>query len=292
MTIEEFRAMGTSWWVQTDAEAVAVRPADIVERLEAQLSRFRPDSAVSRLNRCRAARDPLLAQVLGMALRMRDATAGAFDPTMGAELAALGYNRTFSTITVPSIEQHVVGRTWVRAEIDGTLVRLAGPGAIDLGGIGKGFAVDVVICELIAQGARSVIVDGGGDIGVAGGPWRIGVGGGLDIELHDGAVATSSKRVRRWTTACGQDVHHIIDPRTGLPSASCLDEAVVVAPDAATADALATAVLADPARVVPLLEPLGAHALVHETNGAWWTTPAFPFGYEPRQGASLPWVSP
>jgi len=71
----------------------------LVHDLEARLSRFRPDSALSRLNRERAATCPTLAAVTPLALGLRDRTGGAFDPTLGAGLCALGYDRSFARVS-------------------------------------------------------------------------------------------------------------------------------------------------------------------------------------------------
>jgi len=161
-------------------------------------------------------------------------------------------------------------------------VRLEGEGALDLGGIAKGWTIDRAAEALEAVGVRDYVIDGGGDIragGVApgGAAWGIGigigigVGDGLAVRLEDRAVCTSSTRRRRWRMAEG-DAHHIIDPASGAPATEEADTAVVIATDAATADALATALLADLDRGLGAVVAWGAEALFG-LEGRWEMTP-------------------
>lgn len=286
MIAATFRAMGTSWWIHCDRVPLLASAQELVRELEARLSRFREGSDLSRLNRRRELESPVLAGVTRRALVLQHATGGAFDPTLGAELVALGYDRSFAALarivprgpTRPGVSQ---GTT---VEVTGDHLRLVGPGALDLGGIAKGYAVDRVVEHLLDGGASAILVDGGGELRGAGPSYPIGVGDGLVLWSHLGAVATSSTRRRRWLGEDGEVNHHIIDPGTGRSSAGRLDIATVVASDTATADGLATALLASPDRVLPLLSTLGAHALVRARDGAWWMTPGSPFGDAPAPG--------
>ncbi|MCB9735139.1 MAG: FAD:protein FMN transferase [Deltaproteobacteria bacterium] len=270
-----FTAMGTGWWVACDVPALLPGAEALVRAAEARLSRFDSASSLSRLNAARRVTDPLLAAVVRAALDLRDRTGGAFDPTLGARLAALGYDRDLADIgrPAPAAAWHP-GDLGVR--VVGDEVRLDGAGALDLGGVAKGFTVDRVVAALRGWGARRVLVDGGGDLRGAGGAWPIGVGDGLAVWTDAGAVATSSTRRRRWRDQGDRPLHHVLDPRTGWPAASPVRTAVVVAPDAATADGLATALLVDAPGVVPRLAGLDAHALLDVGAGGWWMTPGAP----------------
>lgn len=135
--------------------------------------------------------------------------------------------------------------------------------------------MDRVLARLRAGGAERIVVDGGGDLAVAGASWPIGVGADRFIELRDGAVATSSTLGRRWRDERGNKLHHILDPKTGAPARSGLDTATVRAPNATTADALATALLVDAHAVLPLLPNLRAESLVRERDGTWWSSPGW-----------------
>jgi thiamine biosynthesis lipoprotein len=264
--------MGTDWWIICDAPRLLPAAEAQVRRLEACLSRFRAGSALTRLNLAREVRDATLAAVTRAALALQVETGGAFDPTLGARLASLGYDRPFAAIGRPAPAGPAPRGEPLRVTVRDDRVRLEGPGALDLGGIAKGWTVDRVLERLRHGGARSALVDGGGDIGAFGGPWRLGAGDGLVVEVGDGALATSSALVRRWRDADGVPLHHVLDPRTSAPARAEIDTATVSAPDAATADGLATALLVDPARVVALLPALGARAALRGHDGRWWTT--------------------
>lgn len=263
MRSHSFAAMGTTWWLGGAGDHA--RAEALVHDVEARLSRFLPDSALSRLNRERVVEDALLARVTRAALRYNEATAGVFDPRLGVELAASGYDRPFDTIHRPPARQ---ARTRLDVSVEGVRVALAGDGELDLGGIAKGWTVDRVF-ELL-EGDR--LVDGGGDMRAVGAGWTIGLGDGHSLELDGAAVATSSTRVRRWTLDDGTEVHHILDPRTGRPTRGVLVEASVRAPTATVADVLAKAVLINPDAMFAFLPAFGAQALVCDVAGRWWNT--------------------
>ena len=122
---------------------------------------------------------------------------------------------------------------------------------IDLGGIGKGFAVREALDRLRGH-ARSALVEAGGDLAVFGpgpqGPgWRVSVedptGGSNPVavlEVRDAGVATSSIRRRQWAVE-GHAAHHLIDPRTADPARSGLRSVTVVAADTVQAEVVAKA---------------------------------------------------
>ncbi len=273
-----FSAMGTDWTIlvqhgRADASPEAER---VVRDVESRLSRFLPTSAVSRLNRDREASDPVLAAVLRAALTFSRDTRGAFDPSLGAQLASLGYDRTFAEVARPDVAFESGEPSFERGVnvfVEGADVRLAGYGCVDLGGIAKGWAVDRAIETLAEGGAEAVLVDGGGDIAVRGGEWPIGVSDDLVVTLRGGAIATSSTRARRWCSSSGRWFHHVVNPRTGLSAESPVDTVTVVAPDATTADVLATAALVDPSGQMPRLSSRGYQAAMRDRSGAWYTTP-------------------
>lgn len=260
-----FQAMNTEWCLIVTDLAAAREAERRVHDLEARLSRFRPDSALSRLNRERCVRDADLALVIRAAMRFRGLTAGAFDPTIGAAVIALGYDRSFERLG-PRVESASYTGERPLLHVDGDRVELEGEGLVDLGGIAKGFTVDAVAAGLTTP----FLVDGGGDIRVGGADWPIGLADDRAVRLSDAAIATSSARVRRWTTASGDTAHHIVNPATGRP-ADRVAEAVVIAPDATTADVLATALVADPTAALSALAALGAQAMV--LSETWWMTP-------------------
>jgi FAD:protein FMN transferase len=236
-----FRAMGTDVELLLDAagegEALDAAEAEF-HRLEAILSRFRPDSELSRLNdggSIDAGHD--LARVVTLALEARRTTNGRFDPTVHDALVAAGYDRTFDEISATGDDPRP-RPCGGRVAIDGGRIELDPGVRLDLGGIGKGYAVDRA-AEILAV-AGPCLVNAGGDLAVRGGAWPVGVEH-LTLLLERGAIATSGRDRRRWTRG-GHEQHHLIDPRTGAPAETSLLRATVVAATATEAEVLAKAV--------------------------------------------------
>lgn len=208
------------------------------ERLEQMMSRFRPDSELSQLNRAGhiecASHD--LVRVIELALEARATTGGLFDPTVHDALLAAGYDRSFEEI----VAEDEVGTAPVTCGGDitvaGLRLELAEGTRVDLGGIGKGYAVDRA-CELLAL-SGPCLVNAGGDLAVRGGTWPVAVDGSLTLQLENGALATSGSDRRRWQRG-GRDQHHLIDPTTGRPAESQFLRVTVVAGTATEADVLA-----------------------------------------------------
>jgi FAD:protein FMN transferase len=256
-----FRAMGTSMEMLLDApDDPAARGAlaaarEEIERLERLLSRFRPDSELSRLNRARRMRvGPDLARVVSAALALRRRTGGRFDPTVGRAMEASGYDRSFEMLEddraaegapVPGGGVVVLDGAWGWAAL--------GPGVdLDLGAIAKGDAADRA-CAILAR-AGPCLINAGGDIAVSGprraGAWPVAVAlaeGELVLRLERGALATSGVDRRRWRRG-GRTLHHAIEPRSGRCSETDLLRVTAIAATGAEADALATALLIAGAR--------------------------------------------
>lgn len=261
-----FRAMGTNC-----EAAVTIGPGDVfmadralaaaraeVAVCERVLSRFDACSDVSRLNRAAGgwvAVDARMIGVLAAALRGRADTHGLFDPTILPALTAAGYDRSFELLAERA---GVRLRGWqADAQIDVDPVsgkaRVERGAAVDLGGIGKGFAATSAIEAMrtawptLAGG----LVDLGGDIALwgtppAGGPWRVEIADPRapeqpfgTLELTRGGVATSGRDTRRF--GAGRQFHHLIDPATGQPASAGPLAVTVKAADATEADAYATA---------------------------------------------------
>jgi thiamine biosynthesis lipoprotein len=241
-----FRAMGTDVELFLAAaagaaadQALAAAEAEF-ERVEGLLSRFRPDSQLSELNRAGAieAGDDLLA-VVRLALDARKRTGGRFDPTVHDALVAAGYDRTFESVPTDGPATAVAARCGGRVVVSGRTIALEPGTHLDLGGIGKGYTVDRAAAILSAAGPA--LVDAGGDISALGRPdalgWRVGVEH-LTLALENAAVATSGRDRRRWRRD-GEERHHLIDPSSGRPADSDLLRVSVVSDTAAEAEVLA-----------------------------------------------------
>jgi thiamine biosynthesis lipoprotein len=249
MLRRSFRAMGTDVELLLDgepgkrAERALDRAEAEFERLEQVMSRFRDDSELSALNRDGriAAASPDLVRVAELAIAAREATGGLFDPTVHDAVVAAGYDRTFEAVapdaTATSDEQpHRCGGA---VRVDGLAIELEPGTRLDLGGIGKGYAVDR-IAELLAV-AGPCLVNAGGDLAVRGGSWPVGVTTDVTLELTRGGMATSGRDSRRWLRN-GEERHHLIDPTTGRPAVGAPIRVTVVAGSAAAAEVAAKAV--------------------------------------------------
>ncbi len=233
----------------------AVEP---VRRVAVAMSTYRSDSEISRLNREGAGGpvqlSPDTMRVLREAARFSTLSGGAFDVTY-APLRAL-WRKADEEQKLPS--QPEVAEVLAAVGSDKLILTdgaasFAHPGMeADLGGIAKGYAIDLAVEGMIAAGASSGMVDIGGDIRVlglreAGEKWKIrirdprpGEHEPMFLRLADAAVATSGD-YERYDEIEGQRLSHIKDPRTGWPVAD-VPSVTVVAPDATSADALATAI--------------------------------------------------
>lgn len=264
VAVRHLRAMASSITLALthpvkDAEAQLDRAEATLREVERTCSRFDDKSALSAVNAhpdsWHDAPVPLAGAVLA-AHRAYQATEGLFDPRVIDTLTRWGYDRTLP-FDDPDLDLGGVSVSpaapppateWRPQVVEGQLgwrVHLGGT-PIDLGGIGKGLAVRWAAEELAATG-RGVLVDAGGDCvvkGVAphGGAWRIGVEDPHDgpspllvLEVSDAACATSSIRRRRWRVA-GEQVHHLVDPRTRRPGGHGLAAVTVVTSDPAWAE--------------------------------------------------------
>jgi FAD:protein FMN transferase len=237
-----FRAMGTEieLLVHADGADSALDAAEQeFHRLEALLSRFRPDSELSRLNRdgvVEAGHD--LLRVVTLSLDGRERTGGRFDPTVHDVLVAAGYDRTFDEVA-----SVVRSDTWSppsaggEVTLDGARIELEPGVRLDLGGIGKGYAAERA-AELLAT-AGPCLVNAGGDIAVRDGSWPVGVDT-LTLELSNCGLATSGRDRRHWRRG-DRELHHLIDPKTGEPADSDVLRVTVVASDAVEAEIAAKA---------------------------------------------------
>lgn len=265
-----FRAMNTNvgiWIWSTDAGSNPGIPGamswaqDFFGRVEADLSRFRPTSALSRLNRAAGAGpqpvSSLLWTVLEVAFEAAHDSGGIFDPTLGRTMERIGYDRSFELIerTGPAHEDSRAttfgGWRGVRVDSTARSVSLPASLAVDLGGIAKGWTVDQVALGLAPLGP--LLVDAGGDLRVIGTvpdeAWPIAVQDPFEPERHCalvrlryGALATSSCGGRSWQRG-HRTLHHLIDSRTRTSADSDLHTVTVHAPTTTTADVAAKVVL-------------------------------------------------
>lgn len=245
----------TAWGCRTEDLQAAVDAAlQVFHDVEAQCTRFDEQSPLMRANAAGDAWAPVPTRCFAAVRAASSAyerTDGRFDPRVQADLVRLGYGQSFSFedegVRRPGA---VTGRDtlppWAPEFRDTDRSIRIGPHPIDLGGIGKGLAVRWA-SEVLRDVAPNHLIEAGGDCYAAGGapdggPWNIGIEDPLGsdqpllvLAVRDRAVTTSSIRVRRWQVD-GAGVHHLIDPRTGLPADGGLQAVTVVGDDPADAE--------------------------------------------------------
>lgn len=302
-----FRAqlMGTpfSLTLPADVEPAAARAAADaafaeIARVEHAMSEWRPDSEISRVNAAAPAAVAVSAEtrhVLARALDLARQSDGAFDPTWAALRGLWRFDgrpalprRDALTAALALVDHRAV-------HVEGDTVRLGRPGmALGLGAIAKGWGIDRAAAVLRARGITAFIVDGGGDLYVAGrkpggARWTVGVrhprqAEALVAELPvEDAAVVSSGDYERFFELGGRRYHHILDLRTGLPAERSV-AVTVRAPDATLADALATAifVLGPVDGLALAARHPGVDAAVLAPDGAVHATRGFAGVFPPR----------
>jgi FAD:protein FMN transferase len=287
--------VATTTWTQWSC-AVRVTVADrrvltaarqqvvaLMADVAAAVSRFDPLSDLSRVN-ARAGMitpvSPLCARLVDLALEAARATEGACDPTIGAHLVAAGYDRDFELIgSSPTDDGAWPERSasWQAVVLDPELELIGVPKglALDLGATAKAWTADEAARRIQATFGTAALVEIGGDLAAVGSlatPWRVRVAEragepGQLVSLSHGGLATSTTTRRRWRRGL-ETCHHLIDPRTGRPSAGPWRTASVWASNAAEANAASTAALVRGDEAARLLTKLGHPARLVGVDGA------------------------
>ncbi|HET7236755.1 MAG TPA: FAD:protein FMN transferase [Actinomycetota bacterium] len=256
-----FRAMGTDVSLVGPAGSGSFHGAHLAvramfEREERRCSRFRADSELSRVNANAGTWTTVsegFAGVVAFALDAARRTDGRFDPTVLEAVVAAGYDRDFDEMLAGArarLRLPVRCGRWDEVELRDRQLRLPAGVGLDLGGVAKGWTVDVAAGEAVEAGLPWALVNAGGDLRLCGCPPE----GGIEIGIEDpedpsaelgrlrlvrGALATSSVTRRAW----GPDLHHLIDPRSARPADGRVLQATVWAPTCAEAEVAAKDVL-------------------------------------------------
>jgi FAD:protein FMN transferase len=257
-------------------EPAALEPASRtlhahLAEVDTACSRFRADSEIAALDRAPRVHgrtgpvkvSPLLAEALAVALRAARVTGGDVDPTVGGAMGAVGYDRDFALVQRDGPPVKLTVRSvpgWRQVELDeqARLVSLPAGARLDLGATAKAWAADRAAAAIAAEQGCGVLVNLGGDIAVAGhappGGWRIRVqditgrpedppaGPSAVVAITSGGLATSSTAARRWRRG-GDVLHHILDPRSGLPAAPVWRTVSVAAATCTDANTASTAAI-------------------------------------------------
>jgi FAD:protein FMN transferase len=260
-----FAALGTTAIVLVaDGSALSIARSE-AERVAAEVdracSRFRDDSDLVRVNAHpneEVVVSLWLLDALDVAMHGARATGGLVDPTVGAAVREIGYDRDFAQLDPDGPALHVRVRRvpgWHRVDIDRVrrTVRVPDGVEIDLGATAKAWCADCA-AHAAARRARSGVVVGlGGDLACAGeapeGGWRVRVADdhrapidapGQTVTITGGGLATSGTSVRRWSRG-GRRMHHVVDPSSSQPAAEYWRTVSVVAGSCADANIASTA---------------------------------------------------
>ncbi len=264
-------------------------------------SRFRDDSEVMRLADSAGGPvevSPLLAELVRVALQAASETNGAVDPTLGTQLADLGYDRDITEITDdPDIREVVSGRAgtgrltvsrrrdWRDVRLNGLVLAVPRGVVLDLGATAKAWAADRSAARVVDELGGGVLVSLGGDIAVAGEEpeegWTVLVQDGADqpsslVGLRGAyGLATSSTLGRSWQR-WNVRMHHILDPVTCRPVPAVWRTVSVAADTCVAANTLTTAALVRGARAVDLLRLRGVPARLVRADGVVLTLNGWP----------------
>ncbi|SRR6266571_2564453 len=274
-------------------------------------SRFRPDSEITDLDGAPGRTgavvvSPLLAEAIAVALGAARLSGGDLDPTVGAAMNAIGYDRDFSLIlrdgqaAAPPANltiRRVV--SWRDLDFDERSRTLSLPRGVrlDLGATAKAWAADRAATRISSELGCGVLVGLGGDIAVAGqapdGGWLIRVqeisgnpgdpppGPSAVVAIQTGGLATSSTTARRWHRD-GAIFHHILDPRTGMPAPRFWRTVSVAAPSCTEANVASTVAIIRGGTAPAWLAGLGLPARLVTESGAIHT-----LGGWPTEGAEV-----
>jgi thiamine biosynthesis lipoprotein len=294
------KALGTTVTLAIDrsdqielAEAILVRELDAIDRA---CSRFRADSEIWRLYASEGANirvSPLLFEAIATACEVAEMTGGAVDPTVGAAVEALGYDRDFAEVrsfTAPLRDQPRPAPGWWRVELDASSHSVRVPPGIrlELGASAKALAADRAARNIALAIDSGALVCIGGDVSVAGTPppggWPIGISidsstpaeaVGHVVSLSCGGLASSSTALRTWRRG-NRRLHHIVDPVTGDVASEYWKLVSVAAASCVDANAASTAAIIWGVRAVAQLEALDLPARLVRPGGAVITVGGWP----------------
>lgn len=286
----KFHAMGTECEIiintllpEKETNKLAELAEQRVRMLEANWTRFSPESSLSKFNKLNGKKDlevnTDLFTLLETMQKAWEMTKGAYDPTVIKALRHHGYTDTLEnltwddSLTSPVTIRGLSGMKLDRANRTVTLPRGI---EVDPGGIGKGLAADIIVEEFTGTGIiEGILVNLGGDIVLLGSPsspntekWAVMLSDQKNVYLFPTsssptAIATSSPKSRRW----GSTRHHVINPKTGQPAESPIETVTVTANNGWEAEAWTTAAILAGHDAPQLLQQNNLNGSIHWVNG-------------------------
>lgn len=248
-----------AYWHPSSTQAKAIYKVimEEFERIDHSMSRYKPQSELSRINQhAYQEATPVSEELFSLISKSQQVSVlseGAFDITF----ASVGHLYDYRNKIQPTSSElaHLRGISYLDIKLDDKhrTIRFLKPGlVIDLGGIAKGYAVDQAISILRQGGIKHARVGAGGDLYLLGNkldkPWIVAIKdprsteqNAVKLPLEDVAMSTSGDYERYFIDSDGQRIHHILKPQNGLP-AKGIQSSSVLGPDATTTDALSTAI--------------------------------------------------
>lgn len=297
MEYHEFRAMNSNIVLAAEGDSGRLEEGftlaqKFVETSESRFTRFSEESELAVLNRSAGrwvAVSSDLYELVREAYDYRERTGGLFDPSILGALEGAGYGMSMDEIRAQGERGIPVSTATTSVELGAPefdpavrAMRLPGDLRIDLGGIAKGWIAERA-AHLLAEFATACAVNAGGDLFAVGTPagetaWEIGLEDPRDenetittLRVSPGAVATSSITKRRWHLG-GKPMHHLIDPRTGLPANTDWLSVTAIAPRAAAAEVYAKSLLIAGSREAAALAARGGDIpfIAVDAEGKLW----------------------
>jgi len=298
--LRAMRAIGTTAIVAVTDPATVDRAQRILRdelvAIDETCSRFRHDSELWNLHRANGAPvkvSSLLFDAIRVACDVAQHTDGAVDPTVGAAVEALGYDRDFDELDGLDRELRDAPRPapgWWQIELDGPArtVRVPPGTHIDLGASAKALVADRTARRIAGAVRTGVLVSIGGDVATAGpapeGGWAVGIAASSStavaavdqvVAIESGGMASSSTSVRTWRRG-GRQLHHIVDPASGHSVVPFWLLVSVSGDSCVDANALSTAAVVGGRRAVPRLVDMGLPSRLVRHDGEVITLNGWP----------------
>lgn len=243
--------------------------------IEQEFSRFRADSALSRLNRDKIAKvSSRFITLMRLSKQKYEETDGLFNPLV--QVAKLGYSHSFDENRFEQ-ENGPVDIDFSRVLIGTDMVSIGEHQSLDFGGIAKGYAVDMAAALLLAFGYDDFFVNAGGDIyahgtNASGQPWTIGIENPFtlvvdtSIALKNTAIATSGRYKRNWKID-GKEYNHLVDPASGENSGSIMS-VTLVGKKCVDCDSLTKSIFhLSPEEGIEKIQSFGMDGLIYTLDG-------------------------
>jgi thiamine biosynthesis lipoprotein len=283
--------------------------------LDLTCSRFREDSELVRAERKAGTAvevSGMLADAIAVALHAAEVTDGDLDPTVGTHLVRLGYDRDFRLVAPEGAAIPVAGAPrprWREIRLDRRARMLTVPRGVrlDLGATAKARTADLAATRLADRLGCGVLVSLGGDIAIGGEPpddgWQVRIqdvtghpdeppaGPAEVISVSGGGVSSSGTAARRWRRG-GVTMHHILDPRTGLPAPPVWRTVSAVAETAVLANIATTAAVIRGTGAPAWLAARGVAARLVAADGRVRRTPGWPGTESAARETAAPETAP